>query len=691
MRTGQHVGLFCGSLLVLAAGCSSSGEGGEGGDEHLGEVSSAVCSSVTVTSDDADYTAVPGQTVTWTGSPTCTGSPQYQFWFRNPQTGVWGLAQDWSSTSTYVWNTTGLPVGQWDMQLWVRDIPSGTFQAYVGRPFILSSSPACTATATSISPSSGVQGTSVTFTNTATTCPGPEYAIYRRPPGGSWQLDSAYSTANANYVWNTTGAAIGFHQFQIWTRQQGSTQAYQAYVGGSYTVLGSSPCTSTGLTFSPASPSPAGTAVSLNASAGGCGAPTYRYFLYPPGGPWQELQPYTSSATATWNTTLAAPGAYNFQVWTRAAGSTQAYESYVGKSYIIGAPTTTGSLAIGGGYAQTCVVLSTGKVGCWGYNNLGELGNGTTGGWSLSPVAVTGLTSGISLGVGYEHGCAVKVGGTVSCWGQNLHGQLGNGSTANSGSPVAVSGITSARNVAAGNSHSCAALADGSVQCWGYNSQGQLGDGTKVDRTTPVSVPGITTAQAVAGGYYHSCALLTNGTVRCWGQAGTLGDGTAVASLTPVTVTGLSGVTALSAASGNTCALKSDGTIWCWGGNSAYGTLGNGSTTPQFSPVQVTGITTATAVAVGPFHGCAALANGTATCWGFNPYGQLGNATNVDSLAPVPVSNLTTVKSVGVGQYHSCAILTDGSSQCWGYNSVGSLGNASATHSNVPVAVGAVP
>ena len=690
MRIGQHIGWFCVFLSALAAGCSSSGDG-RSGEEDLGEVASSVCSAVTVTSDDADYDAVPGQSVTWTGSPTCSGSPQYQFWFRNPQTGIWGLAQDWSSTSTYVWNTTGLPTGVWNMQLWVRDIPSGTFQAYTGRPFTLSSGAACTAVSSSISPSSGVAGTSVTFTNSASTCPGPEYEVFHLPPGGAWQLDSGYSTANSIYVWNTTGAATGFHQFQIWARQQGSTKSYQAYVGGSFTVLGASPCTSTSLSFSPATHSPVGTAVSLNAGAGGCGSPTFRYFLYPPGGPWTELQPYTSSPSATWNTTLAAPGTYNFQVWTRNSGSTQAFESYIGKSYTLDPSTTTGSLAIGGGYAQNCEILSTGKVGCWGYNAMGELGNGTIGGLSTTPVAVTGLTSAVSLGVGYEHGCAVKAGGTVSCWGQNLHGQLGNGGTSNSGSPVAVSSITNARNIAAGNSHTCVALADGTVKCWGYNSQGQLGDGTKVDRTAPVSVPGISTAQAVAAGYYHSCALLANGTVKCWGQGGALGDGTVVPSLTPVTVTGLSGVTSLSAASGNTCAVKSDGTIWCWGGNSAYGTLGNGSTTPQASPVQVTGITTATAAAVGPFHGCAALANGTATCWGFNPYGQLGNATNVDSLAPVAVSSLTNVKSIGVAQYGSCAILTDGSARCWGYNSLGSLGNGTSSHSNIPVTVAAVP
>lgn len=687
MRNRQWLG--CGLILLSAgaAGCSA-----QGNEEELGTQASNLCTAVTVSSNNASYTAVPGATVIWTASPTCTQTAEYQFWFRSPS-GVWTMVQDWSTTSTYNWNTTGLAVGTWNMQVWVRDSGSGSYQAYAGHPFVLSSSAACTAAQTSIAPSAGVAGTSVTFTNTATTCGAPEFQIYHLPPGGSWQLDSAYSPANSTYVWNTTGAALGVHQFQIWARSQGSPQAYQAYTTKSYTVQGATACTSAGVTFSPVGHTSVGTSVAITPTATGCTSPTFRVLYQPPGGAWQDLQAYTANTPILWNTTLAATGVYNFQIWARAAGSIAAQEAYIGTTYTLDASTQVSPLSIGGGFAHACELTTSGKVGCWGYNNEGEAGNGTISQSVASPVAVTGITNAVSLGSGYSHACAALFGGTVKCWGSNLHGQLGDGTTTTRSSPVTVSGLSGAQSVAAGNSHSCAALADGTVRCWGFNSQGQLGNGAFSDSLVPVTVSGLSGVTQVAGGYYHSCALLSGGTVRCWGlgTGGQLGNGASTSSATPVTVSGLTGVVSISSNSSNNCALKSDGTIWCWGGNTTYGTLGSGSTTSQPTPVAVTGITTATSVAIGVNHGCAALANGTATCWGYNFFGQLGNAANADSLAPVAVSNLTNVKSVGLALYSSCATLADNTASCWGYGVLGTLGNGLNQTSNIPVAVGAVP
>ena len=135
--------------------------------------------------------------------------------------------------------------------------------------------------------------------------------------------------------------------------------------------------------------------------------------------------------------------------------------------------------------------------------------------------------------------------GTVRCWGENDFGQLGNGTTAASTTPVQVAGIAGALNVSAGWRHTCALLGDGTVQCWGQNQFAQLGDGTTTSRTTPVPVSAVAGAVAVtAGWWHHSCALLGDGTVRCWGdnQWGQLGNGTTTDSLSPVTMSG-TGVT----------------------------------------------------------------------------------------------------------------------------------------------------
>jgi alpha-tubulin suppressor-like RCC1 family protein len=681
--------LGCVLILVSAGAAGCSADGGEG---ELGTQTSNLCSSVSVVTDDADYSAVPGQTVLWTASAPCTGTAEYIFWFRNPSTGVWSITQDWSTSNTFSWNTTGLPTGSWDMQVWVRDVPGAHYQAYYGRPFQLTPTAACTSESSTATPNPVVKGNTVTITNTAETCPNPEFLVYHLPPGGTYQIDSGYSSANSTYLWDTTSAAPGTHYFQIRARAQGSTVAYQAYSTIAVNVTGAAPCTSTSVTFSPVAHAPVGTQVTLNATATGCASPTFQYWYQPPGGAWQILQSYTSSGTAVWNTTLAAAGGYNFQVWARESGATSQFDAYVGRPYTLDPATPTSSASIGGGYAHNCVLLASGKVGCWGYGTFGQVGNGATAEKNPAPVAVTGLTNAISLTSGYSHSCAVRLGGAVSCWGSNLHGQLGNGTNTDASTPVTVGGVSSATSVAAGNAHTCVALVDGTVRCWGYNSQGQLGTGAPADSYVPVTVPGLSNVASVAGGYYHSCALLRDGTVRCWGlgTAGQLGNG-GTSSPTPVPVTGLTNVVSIVANGADTCAVKSDGTIWCWGANTPYGSLGNGTTDPALVPVKVVGITNAKSVALGGYHSCATLTNGSVTCWGYNFYGQLGNETNTDSLVPVLVSGISTATSVGAATYTSCATLADGTSSCWGYGILGSLGDSQVFNSNIPVAVTPVP
>ena len=250
---------------------------------------------------------------------------------------------------------------------------------------------------------------------------------------------------------------------------------------------------------------------------------------------------------------------------------------------------------------------------------------------------------GASIALGEGHSCIMLTGGTVKCWGYNLYGQLGNGtlgSGTDSPTPVDVSGITTAASIALGAYHSCALLTDGTVKCWGRDHKGQLGNGdeTTADSATPVDVSGITTATSLAPGgsqpNYHSCALLTGGTVKCWGSGyyGQLGNeitGTTADSATPVDVTGITTATSIAVGGQFSCAVLTDGTVKCWGEN-IYGQLGNGTTTPQTSttPVDVSGITTATSIALGHAHACALLTDGAVMCWGYNDKGQLGDGTS---------------------------------------------------------------
>ena len=156
-------------------------------------------------------------------------------------------------------------------------------------------------------------------------------------------------------------------------------------------------------------------------------------------------------------------------------------------------PTTVsglvGSTAIAPGWDHTCALLSNGSVQCWGANNYGQLGNGASISGSSVPVAVSSLSGAVAVAAGSSHTCALLSEGSIACWGMNAQGELGNGTTTDSATPVTVSGVTGAKAIAAAHGdHTCALLSDGSITCWGDNSYGQLGNGTTTDSPTPVAV-----------------------------------------------------------------------------------------------------------------------------------------------------------------------------------------------------------
>ena len=315
----------------------------------------------------------------------------------------------------------------------------------------------------------------------------------------------------------------------------------------------------------------------------------------------------------------------------------------------------TGVTAIGLGQKHSCAILSGGAMKCWGSNNNGQLGDSTTV-QRISPVYVrtsssdaSNLTGVTTIDLGERHTCAILSGGAMKCWGNNDNGQLGDGTSGNSRtSPVSVTGLTGATATAVGYFHTCALLSDTTVKCWGYGGGGQLGSIT-AGSTSPVNVrtsstdaSNLTGVTAIASGFQHACALLSNGTVKCWGYNGygQLGDGTYNARTSPVLVTGLTGVTAIAASQYHTCALISGGTMKCWGYN-YKGELGDGSTTVRTSPVSVTGLTGVTAISTGDFQTCARLSTNFdgIKCWGWNYYGQLGIGTyDVDAHTSPAVS-----------------------------------------------------
>ena len=347
---------------------------------------------------------------------------------------------------------------------------------------------------------------------------------------------------------------------------------------------------------------------------------------------------------------------------------------------------------ISSGGTHTCALSSTGAVSCWGSNGSGQLGDGTYT-TRPTPAAVNGLGSGVvAVAAGGYHTCALTNAGAVWCWGSSLSGQVGDGTTGTYRLlPVAVTGLGSGVvAIAAGNNHTCAATNAGAVWCWGSNSYGQLGDGTTTDRGAPVAVSGLASGvAAVSAGYGHTCAVTGTGAVWCWGSniGGQLGDGTTTDRGTPVAVSGLaSGVATVSAGYGQTCAITGTGAAWCWGSN-LYGQVGDGTTTTRYAPVAVSGLGSGVAaISASDFHTCAVTSTGAALCWGYNLYGQLGDGTMTSRSTPTAVSGLGAgMAAVDGGATHACGVTSMGAAWCWGYNYAGQLGNSRSMEQRTPV------
>ena len=278
--------------------------------------------------------------------------------------------------------------------------------------------------------------------------------------------------------------------------------------------------------------------------------------------------------------------------------------------------------------------------------------------------ALAALPTGVSsIAAGGYHSCAIES-GKAYCWGDNEFGELGNGSTTNSSVPVAVdtSGVLAGKTltqITVGNEDhedTCALDSTGAAYCWGDNQAGALGDGSTKTSTVPVAVDtsgvlaGRTLTQITAG--ESACALDTAGTAYCWGYNGSdqLGDGsTADHSSIPVAVD-TSGVlagktlTQIAAGVGGACAVDIAGAAYCWGADD-YGELGNGSSaTLNDSPVPVAVDTsgalagkTLIQITAGDADTCAVDSAGTAYCWGYNGRGELGNGSRTNSSVPVAV------------------------------------------------------
>lgn len=349
-----------------------------------------------------------------------------------------------------------------------------------------------------------------------------------------------------------------------------------------------------------------------------------------------------------------------------------------------------GQRVAAGGW-HSLVVCEDSTVKAFGENATGQLGNNSTDDSNV-PVTAIGLGGVIAVSAGGDqleaHSMALKADGTVWCWGSNLYGALGNGTSGANNStkvPIQTLLLTNVQAVSAGGWHSVALKQDGTVWCWGWNADGQLGDNTNTDRTIPTQVPNLNDVKQIAAGTYHTLALKNDGSVWAWGDNlyGQLGDATTTDRNVPVQVQGLSNVVHIAAGRFYSLAIKSDGTVWAWGQN-LYGQLGDGTTTDRSTPVQVPNFTGATSLAAcGAFHSIVVKNDGSVWAWGRNTYGNLGDNTVNNSSVPVQMMGISDVAGVAAGTNFTILYKTDGSFWGCGRNASGQLGDSSFTQHNV--------
>lgn len=308
----------------------------------------------------------------------------------------------------------------------------------------------------------------------------------------------------------------------------------------------------------------------------------------------------------------------------------------------------TNIAAIAIGDASTCTMTARGDVQCDGR---------------------TVVQDGVAISAGRDHVCAVRRGGRVVCFGGNQYGQLGDGTTETRTEPVEVA-LEGAVGVTAGFNRTCAWTANGDAYCWGsMEFDPHAGTVNPRAATTPLKID-LVQVKSISLGAFHACALIENGSVQCWGANyfGQLGDGTDIAHDAPMPAL-VNGATQVSAGTHHTCAILLNGTVQCWGAD-LVGQLGEGAYDPgkhTGQPATIPGLRNAKSLIAASDHTCVLLEGRSAPrCWGYNDVGQVSpGKPYIVRPATIP-TGIDDVVVIGSGANRTCAAREDGALKCWG-------------------------
>jgi hypothetical protein len=292
------------------------------------------CTSTNVGSDVASPQPA-GTTVNFIATVTGCPTPQYQWWVN--KAGVWTIVpgHDFEhSSSTFTWNTTGLPDGTYQVGVWAKQrFSTRSYEAFAYVTFtlvVVSGTTHCQAVNVDASPPSpSLKGTSVLLTATPVSCDAAQYKWWVRDTAAHWAIVQDYP-GGSTYTFSTTTRPAGTYLLGVWVRQTGSTANYEVFSFITYTVTipPKQVCSSVNISPDLTSPQAPGAVVTFTAAALGCDTPNYKFFVAAPGGAFTEVQPYGATDTLFWNTAGLSPGPWQIGVWARQAGSTKNYEAF---------------------------------------------------------------------------------------------------------------------------------------------------------------------------------------------------------------------------------------------------------------------------------------------------------------------------------------------------------------------------
>ena len=338
------------------------------------------------------------------------------------------------------------------------------------------------------------------------------------------------------------------------------------------------------------------------------------------------------------------------------------------------------------GCVETPAHATSGTFACWGVNDAGQLGDGTTTSRLFAMKQSFEAGKVVDMALGETHACAVfEAPGdshkkNIACWGEGGRGQLGLAAKARSLVPVKASDESGpALAVAVGQEHTCIRSGGGDqLRCFGANDEGQLGGSDEMASSWSRGAP----IRDFALGAAHTCAAYGKGPstgelVLCRGRESAAPRVPLLESIA---------VKELSAGGDHTCALLEDLTARCWGKNEA-GQLGDGTTRDSAVPVLIPELRDVAQVATGRRHTCALLRNGTIACWGDNSRHQLASGTTENSSRPRIIVGLVQAREIVAAGDGTCARLEGGYVRCWGANDHGELGDGTAVEHTVPAQI----